>query len=58
MKEPIRVALIGYGWAGKRHAHVYNQGGVEIYWKIHVEREQVEMLAGTHRAIRVSTNYQ
>jgi predicted dehydrogenase len=58
MEEPIRVAIIGCGWAGKRHAQAYEQCGAEIRWAVDVDREQAEALRGTRTTTRVSTNYQ
>jgi predicted dehydrogenase len=43
----FRVALIGCGWAGERHARAFAQCGAEIRWAIDVNTERAQaLLAG------------
>ena len=45
MAEPPVVAIIGCGWAGRRHAHAYREAGAVVRWCIDVDRPRAEALA-------------
>lgn len=45
MKERVfRIAMIGCGWAGKRHAQAFADCGAEICWAIDVAAERAQAL--------------
>ncbi|MBI1929444.1 Gfo/Idh/MocA family oxidoreductase [Candidatus Poribacteria bacterium] len=57
MKKPIRVAIIGCGWAGVRHAHAYKQCGAEVRWTVDSEGKRAESLRAAHDGARAATDY-
>lgn len=57
MTEAIRVALIGCGWAGTRHAAAFVHCGAQIIWAVDVERTRAERLAKAYGAEQVTTDY-
>lgn len=57
MEPKMRVAVVGCGWAGTRHARALEQCGAEVRWAVDVDRARAEMLAGRRPGVRVSTEY-
>jgi predicted dehydrogenase len=58
MDEPLRVAIIGCGWAGVRHAHGFAQCGAEIRWAVDVDLIRAEAVkAATNREANVSKDF-
>jgi predicted dehydrogenase len=56
--EPLRVAIIGCGWAGVRHAHSFAQCGAEIRWAIDVDLIRAAAVkAATNREANVSKDF-
>lgn len=58
MKKPLRVAIIGCGWAGMHHAQACKRSGNEIGWAVDVNKERAESLRDTQERIRIATDYQ
>ena len=54
--NPVRVALIGCGWAGARHAVAYDQAGAEVRWAVDSSVSRAEAVAHG-RGSRVSSDY-
>lgn len=58
MVEPIRVAVIGCGWAGTRHAQAFARCGVEVRWAVDVDLGRAAKLAALlDGAPRTSADY-
>jgi len=57
MRAPLRVALIGCGWAGARHAAAFSQCGARVLWAVDVERARAEALARAYGVEHISTDY-
>jgi predicted dehydrogenase len=61
VEEPLRLAIMGCGWAGTRHAHACRQCGVEVRWAIDLDIGRAESLhrslRGTQGGIWTSTDY-
>lgn len=61
MDRPARVALIGCGWAGERHARGYLQAGATLAWALDTREERAarlrEGLGAAGAATRVGTDY-
>jgi len=57
MTPPLRVALIGCGWAGGRHAAAFAQCGARLLWAVDVERARADALARAYGASHVSMDY-
>jgi UDP-N-acetyl-2-amino-2-deoxyglucuronate dehydrogenase len=57
----LRVALIGCGWAGERHAHGFVRAGAELRWLLDTNRERAESLrralGAAGAGARVGTDY-
>lgn len=58
MKKPLKVAIIGCGWAGMHHAQIYKRSGNEIGWAVDVNKKRAESLRDTQETIRIATDYQ
>ena len=51
MERPLRIAIIGCGWAGTRHAHACQACGIEIGWTIDLDlRRAASVRASLARA--------
>ncbi len=46
MGAEFRVAIIGCGWAGSRHAHAFAGCGVRLAWAVDLDHERAARLAG------------
>jgi len=57
MGRPIRVAIIGCGWAGVRHAQAYAGCGANIRWAVDLRRERAESLRTIEKGIRTATDH-
>ncbi len=57
MSDPTRVAIIGCGWAGARHARALEQCGAELRWLVDVEPTRAEVLRGPHGTARITADY-
>jgi len=56
-REPLRVALIGCGWAGRRHAEAYVQHGAEVRWAVDTEPRRAESLLAVAGRARPADDY-
>lgn len=57
MEKPLRVAIIGCGWAGTRHAQAFQQGGAEICWLVDVDEEQTKTIGRSFPSARWTGDY-
>jgi len=57
MDRPIRVAIIGCGWAGARHAQAYKGCEAEVRWAADLDRERAKSLGAIQEGIRTTTEY-
>jgi predicted dehydrogenase len=59
--HPARVALIGCGWAGERHARAYLQHGATLAWLVDSQEARAaalrEGLGAAGAAARIGTDY-
>lgn len=58
MKNTLKVAIIGCGWAGMHHAQACKRSGNEIRWAVDVNKKRAESLRDTQETIRITTDYQ
>ena len=56
-EQPIRVAIVGCGWAGVRHAEAYERCGATVSWAVDRDLRRAEALARLRQGVRVATNY-
>ena len=45
MADKLKVAIIGCGWAGSRHAHAFADCGACVAWAVDVDRARAEQLS-------------
>jgi len=57
MERLLRVAIIGCGWAGVRHARACQECGAQVRWAVDVDRRRAEALRGMQEGIRTATDY-
>jgi len=57
MERPIRVAIIGCGWAGTRHAQAWKECRAEIRWAVDLDQRRTAAVAALQKGIRTTTNY-
>ena len=57
MERPTRVAIVGCGWAGERHARAYDQLGATVLWAVDVDKARAERLLGSRPGSRVTDDY-
>ncbi len=57
METPVQVAIIGCGWAGTRHAKVYDRAGIEIRWAVDTDWRRAEAFRRARPAVRLATDY-
>lgn len=57
MERQIRVAIIGCGWAGIRHARAYTQSGAELRWAVDLDTARAEALQDVQEGIRAGAEY-
>src|SRR5215217_16775 len=57
MEQPIRVAVIGCGWAGALHADAYERCGATVEWVVDQDLGRAEALATSRQRVRVTTDY-
>jgi predicted dehydrogenase len=59
---PLRLAIVGCGWAGQRHAAACKAAGAVVAWAVDTDRGRAEALAGAHAGAhagaRTGTEYQ
>lgn len=58
MERPIRVAIIGCGWAGVRHAQAYKQCNAQVRWAVDQDWARAEALQKSQAGTRATTDYQ
>src|SRR5829696_258478 len=58
MEQPIRVAVIGCGWAGALHADAYERCGATVELVVDQDLGRAETLATSRQRTRVATDYQ
>jgi predicted dehydrogenase len=56
-ERPIRVAVVGCGWAGGRHARAYDRLGAAIRWAADTGAERAAALAAGRPGCRAATDY-
>lgn len=60
-RDPLRIAIVGCGWAGDRHARACEECGVTVRWAVDVDQGRAEglraSLRGSQPATYVSTDY-
>ena len=54
--EPLRLAIVGCGWAGRRHAAVSKAAGAEVILAIDTDLERAEALASSYPGARAATD--
>jgi predicted dehydrogenase len=57
MEQPIRVAVVGCGWAGVRHAEAYERCEVTVGWAVDRDLRRAQALAGPRQGMHVATDY-
>jgi predicted dehydrogenase len=57
MNRRWKVAMIGCGWAGERHARAFRHAGAQVSWAIDVNRERAEALRADQDHTQVGTEY-
>jgi predicted dehydrogenase len=57
MENTVKVAIIGCGWAGIRHAQAYIACGAEIRWAVDLDTERAATLRGVQQGIHTSVDY-
>lgn len=57
MGELFRIALIGCGWAGERHAAAFVHCGARLTWAVDVQGARAEALAKAYGAEHIATDY-
>jgi predicted dehydrogenase len=58
MTKQLRVAIIGCGWAGIRHARAFVQAGARIAWAVDTDTHRAEALTDSLGSrVNVSTDY-
>src|SRR5262245_4966204 len=59
--RPTRIALIGCGWAGERHAHAYLHHGATLVWAIDSQESRAAALrsglATAGASTQIGTDY-
>jgi predicted dehydrogenase len=54
----VAVAVIGCGWAGRRHARAFEQCGARVRWAVDLDNVRAEALTSISREAQVATDYQ
>lgn len=57
MERPIRVGIIGCGWAGVRHAQAFKQCGAEVHWAVDLDEARAVSLCGVQERCRSTADY-
>ena len=57
MSRPESIAIIGCGWAGRRHAQACAELGVQVAWAVDVDDQRAASLPGYPGRARVATDY-
>ncbi len=57
VERPIRVAIVGCGWAGVRHAEAYERCGATVGWAVDRDLGRAEALASLRQGVCVATDY-
>lgn len=55
--EPLRLAVVGCGWAGQRHAAAYPAAGAVVVWAIDADPARAAAVAAAHPGARTATSY-
>lgn len=55
--EPLRLAIIGCGWAGQRHAAACASADASVVWAIDSDARRAESLADAHQGVQTGMNY-
>lgn len=53
----MKVAIVGCGWAGIRHARAFADCGAEIAWAVDTNRERAERVRRIRNNGRITTDY-
>ena len=57
MERPLGVAVIGCGWAGRRHAPAFMQSGAIVRWAIDTDQRRAAALPGLREDGHTATDY-
>jgi UDP-N-acetyl-2-amino-2-deoxyglucuronate dehydrogenase len=58
LDDVVRIAIIGCGWAGIRHAAAFRaEGGVEITWAIDTDESRARSLQAEWPEVRIAADY-
>jgi predicted dehydrogenase len=57
VERSIRVAVVGCGWAGARHARAFARLGVEVRWAVDTDRGRAEAVAAELGGARVAADH-
>ncbi len=57
MEATFRIAIIGCGWAGRRHAEACKTAGVLVRWAVDTNVGRARAVQGLHPNARVTANY-
>src|SRR5436305_12201441 len=57
MDRPIRVAVIGCGWAGRRHAQALAHAGADVRWTVDRDGRRAQSVSGILQNARAATDY-
>jgi UDP-N-acetyl-2-amino-2-deoxyglucuronate dehydrogenase len=51
------IALLGCGWAGRRHALAYSRAGAHLGWAVDTDLERAKALAANYPGCRAAVDY-
>ena len=51
----VRVAIVGCGWAGSRHAHAFRAAGAELTWAVDVDPVRANAISAAHTTSELAT---
>jgi len=54
---PLRIAIIGCGWAGSRHAQAFQQCGVQVTWAVDTNAARAKSVAQAFPGARTSGDF-
>jgi len=57
MPEPLRMAIVGCGWAGQRHARACRQAGIAVRWAIDLDPRRAEEVCALCPGARAAQDY-
>jgi predicted dehydrogenase len=51
----VKVAIVGCGWAGVRHAQAYRAAGAELAWAVDVDLDRAQALGAARATVDLAT---